>query len=144
MNRTFHNMNEMPPLRKVGLLTLIAALLWGAQSFFAFSLAGADGLEGAAYASFICLLPGWLVVYVTSRYPDAGSQASAVLLGTGLRMAFVLVGAVVLIKTRPEWGLLEFYVWLLIDYLVFLALETLMLVPSESDAYKTSQPTPNH
>jgi len=137
-------MNELTPGRKIGLLTLVAALMWGAQAYFAYTFAGSDGLEGSAYAAFICLLPGWLVVYVTSRYPDAGSQASAVLLGTGLRMAFVLVGAVVLVKTKPGWGLQEFYVWLLIDYLVFLGLETVMLVPTESESYQSTHPTPNH
>ena len=137
-------MNELTPGRKIGLLTLVAALMWGAQAYFAYRFAGSDGLEGSAYAAFICLLPGWLVVYVTSRYPDAGSQAGAVLLGTGLRMAFVLVGAVVLVKTKPSWGLQEFYVWLLIDYLVFLGLETVMLVPTESKSYQSTHPTPNH
>ncbi|MBD3672049.1 MAG: hypothetical protein HUJ26_00870 [Planctomycetaceae bacterium] len=142
MNSVFQKISSLSSGRKVGLLGLVAFLMWGVQLAPAFALAGREGLEGAAYASILCLLPGWLVVHVTSRYPDAGSQAVALLLGTGLRMAFVLVGAVVLTDLRPGWGIREFYLWLLIDYFVFLALETAMVVPSESDSVNSPHPTP--
>lgn len=115
---------------KMGWLLLVTMLLWGVMSGPAYWLRGGLALEGLAYAGLFCLIPGWVVVYVTSRYPDAGSQGGMVLLGTGLRMAFVLVGMVMLQSQRPDLGRYEFQLWLIFFYLAFLVIETLMVVKS--------------
>jgi len=83
------------------------------------------------------LVPGWVVVYVTARYPNSGSQATAVVMGTGLRMAFVLVGMVMLRDLRPEFGHYEFQLWLILYYMAFLFLETLMLVKQNDNTKNT-------
>ena len=120
-------------LRKMSLLLSIAAALWLVLAGPAYWLRGTLALEGLSYAVLLCLVPGWLVVYVTTRYPEAGSQATAVLLGTGLRMAFVLIGMVTLKKTRPDLGHYEFQLWVILSYLAFLAVETVMIVKYTQD-----------
>ena len=139
MNPILQKLASLSPQRKLGLLGVIAVLVWGMQLAPAWGLAGPAGLEGTTYAAILCLLPGWLVVYLTSRYPDAGSPLMALLLGMGLRMAFVLMATVVLIDVRPGWGMREFYAWLLVDYFVFLAVETAMVVPAESGDFMNSK-----
>lgn len=139
MNSILQQFASLSPNRKLGLLGVIAILLLGIQLTPAWALAGLEGIEGAACATFLCLLPGWLVVYITSRYPNAGSPGMALLLGTGLRMVFVLAGTIVLMDARPGWGIREFYAWLLFDYFAFLAIETAMVVPVDSNHEMNSQ-----
>ncbi len=112
----------------MGAMLLFACGLWALLAGPAYWSRGVIALEGLTYATLLCLAPGWVVVYVTARYPECGSQATAVLMGTGLRMAFVLVGMVMLQNMRPEFGHYEFQLWLILSYMAFLFLETLMLV----------------
>lgn len=128
MNRELSGHASQDALRKIAVLSAAAVGLWLVLSGPAYWLGGTAGLEGLTYAALLCLVPGWLVVYVTSRYPEAGTQATAVLLGTGLRMAFVLIGTIMLQGSRPDLGFREFVVWLICFYLAFLGLETAMLV----------------
>lgn len=117
-------------LRQSGWLLLVSVLMWLICSGPAFWLRGAIALEGLTYAGILCLLPGLVVVFVTSRYPDGDSPSTIVLLGTGLRMAFVLIGMVVIRNLRPEMGHYEFQLWLVLYYLAFLFVETLLVVKS--------------
>ena len=142
MNFFLQQLASLSPQRKLGWMGVIALLVWGVQLAPAYAIAGPQGLEGSAYAAILCLLPGWLVVYLTARYPNAGSPLMAMLLGMGLRMACVLVGIVVLMDVRPGWGMWEFYTWLLCDYFAFLAIETAMVVPVKSDDLVNSQGSP--
>ena len=52
----------------------------------------------------------------------------AFLIGTGLRMMTVLLGALVIHQTRADLGLREFFSWLIVFYSVTLLVETLLLV----------------
>lgn len=122
--------SQQSAFRKMLWLLLITVVLWIFMSVPAYWVRGTLALEGLTYASLLCLIPGWVVVYVTSRYPDAGSQGGMVLLGTGLRMAFVLIGMVLLRSRRPDFGHYEFQLWLILFYLAFLVIETLMVVKS--------------
>lgn len=139
MNSILQQLASLSPQRKLGLLSIIGLLIWGVQLAPAWALGGSEGVEGATCAAILCLLPGWLVVYLTARYPDAGSPLMALLLGMGLRMACVLIGTVVLLDVRPGWGIREFYAWLLVDYFAFLAIETAMVVPAKPDSFVNSQ-----
>ena len=123
-------------LRKLALITAAAVGLWLLMAGPAYGLRGLLALEGLTYAGLLCLVPGWVVVYVTCRYPESGSQGAAILLGTGLRMAFVLVGMVMLRNLRPELGHYEFQLWLIIYYIAFLVLETLMIVKQTDHTIK--------
>ncbi|MDC0308337.1 MAG: hypothetical protein P8M30_03830 [Planctomycetaceae bacterium] len=119
--------------RRMGFMLLAACGFWLLFAGPAYWSRGTLALEGLTYASLLCLVPGWVVVYVTARYPDSGSQATAVIMGTGLRMAFVLVGMVTLRGLRPEFGHYEFQLWLILFYMAFLFLETLMLVKQSNN-----------
>jgi uncharacterized membrane protein YadS len=120
-------------LRKMSLLLSIAGVLWLVLAGPAYWLRGTLALEGLSYAVLLGLVPGWLVVYVTTRYPEAGSQGTAVLLGTGLRMAFVLIGMTMLRSLRPDLGHYEFQLWVILSYLAFLVVETVMIVKYTQD-----------
>jgi hypothetical protein len=99
----------------------------------AWLVAGSKGLIGLASAAVLCTLPGCLVVAFKGLVSD--SQATLVLAAGGLRMFFVLLGALVAKFVVVGYGLQEFFVWLILFYLFTLALETksLLTVKSESE-----------
>jgi hypothetical protein len=116
------------------------AALWVLLAGPAFMTAGAAGLEGLSYAAALCLIPGWLVFLIASRYSDAGTRSAIVALGgTAMRMIFVLLGALILKDLRPHLGFHEFVVWLLAFYLAMLVVETLMAVRMSAGAARRSR-----
>jgi len=119
-------------LRQCGRLSLVTMGLWCVLAYPAFLLRGLSGLEGLTYALILCLLPGWLVFWLASRYGVAKSQAMAVLAGTVLRLLFVLCGVVVIRAVRTNLGFWEFLVWVLTFYLATLFVETLLIVKRSS------------
>lgn len=111
---------------------LIGGLL---AALVAFRLSGWLGSEGVVYSVLLCLVPGWLTLYISHLLNQGDQKAYVILVGTGLRMLFVLLGLVSVTALRPELGFREFTVWLLGGYLVSLALETwLVLVPASTKA----------
>ena len=119
------------------MLTAAVLGLWLLLAGPAYLVADVDGLEGLTYAGLICLVPGWLLFFIASKSSDAGQQVAMTILGgMGLRMVFVLVGLVVIQSQRPDLGVREFVVWLLVYYLASVALETYVVVA----ALKKSQP----
>jgi len=110
-----------------GWLTAATLAVWLLLVAPAWALAGLLGLEGLSYAALICLVPGWLVFLMTAAYGFGTSQGAVVVLsGTGVRMAFVLGGALTFRALRPDFGFREFYVWLVVFYLTTLLLETML------------------
>lgn len=102
-------------------------------SGLSFAVAGWRGMEGLLYASLLCLIPGWMTVFVSDLLKHRESSAYIVLVGTGFRMVFVLAGMVAVKSLRPDLGFREFTVWLIVSYLVALALETwAVLAPAAS------------
>ena len=100
-------------------------------SGLSFAVAGWRGVEGLLYASLLCLIPGWMTVFVSDLLKHRESSAYIVLVGTGFRMLFVLAGMVAVNSLRADLGFREFTVWLIVSYLVALALETwAVLVPA--------------
>ena len=104
-----------------------------ASLIFALVLAGTawlvaegKGLIGLVAATVLCTLPGCLVVALKGLVGD--SQATLVLAAGGLRMFFVLLGALTAKFVVEGYGLKEFFVWLILFYLFTLALETKSLL----------------
>lgn len=126
-------------MRHLKLLTAGAIGIWAVTAGAGWLLRGAIAVEGSTYAGLLCLIPGWLVVYVSDRYPESRSPAAAILMGTGLRLAFALIGTLTFINLRPdllynerrEVDLWRFVVWLLCYYLAFLFIETLLIVGND-------------
>lgn len=112
-------------------LLLLAAVagLWLLSVWPANRIAGRDGLVGLSVAAVLCFVPGLVVFGLAGNVaPGSPKAATMVLVGSGLRMAAVLAGVLVIREYWPRFGFREFLVWVLIFYLGTLALETLLLL----------------
>jgi hypothetical protein len=100
----------------------------------AYGMSGWLGVEGLGYSLLLCLAPGLLTVYLSDVLKKTDMAPYVVLLGGGFRLVFVLLGMFGVSAARPELGFREFTVWLIISYLVALALETtIVLIPSPDE-----------
>jgi hypothetical protein len=115
-------------MRESGILTGATLLFWVLLAYPAWRLGGQPGIEGLTFAALLCLVPGWLVFFVSSRYRVGSAQAIAVLMGTTLRLMFVLFGAFILTSVRKNLGFREFLVWLIVFYLATLTIETWLVL----------------
>ena len=102
----------------VGLWALLAGPAW--------LLAGTIGLIGLTISAVLCLSPALVAVGFDKLFTP--SQSVLFLVSTGLRFGLILASALVAKVSRPEFGLLEFYVWLIVFYLFTLAVETWLLL----------------
>ena len=118
------------PLRRCGVLTACAAVLWLVLAVPAYWLAGSLGLEGLSYSALMCWLPGCLLFFAIPFFEFAKNKAYVFLVGSGLRMFVVLVATLVLQEFRADLGLKEFLSWLVAFYSVTLLVETLLIVKS--------------
>lgn len=108
--------------------SLVFALMLAGPAWL---VAGSKGLIGLLAATVLCTLPGCLVVAFKGLVGD--SQATLVLATGGLRMFFVLLGALMARFVVEGYGLKEFFVWLILFYLFTLALETKSLLSVKSE-----------
>ncbi len=120
------------PLKQCGILAATSVGLWLLMVVPAWMVAGSRGVIGLTISAFLCLLPGWAVFLIVGQWGALQSQASAVLVATVLRLVVVLVGAMAVVGVRPDFGLRDFFVWLIIFYTVTLMVETLLLVRKAS------------
>ena len=112
-----------------GWLTAVTAAIWLLLAWPAWALAETPGLEGLTYAALLCLVPGWLVFAISSKFRETHAQAAMVFLaGSMLRLLFVLGGTLVLQSARPALGFREFVVWVLVFYMTTLLTETLIVL----------------
>ena len=100
--------------------------LWALLAGPAWMLAGTLGVIGLTIAAVLCLAPA--LVTVAFDVLLAPSQNVLFLVSTGLRFGLVLASALVAKVSRPEFGLREFFVWLIVFYLFTLAVETWLLL----------------
>lgn len=122
-------MSVASPLRQCGRLlavTLAALLL---LSPVAMSMAGVMGLQGLAVAAAICLLPGLVAVWLASAVTEPMAKTWLTLGGMLVRMMIVLMAVLICRQLQPQWGLREFYIWLVVFYNVLLLTETWLLLP---------------
>ncbi|MEO1998993.1 MAG: hypothetical protein ABGZ17_27415 [Planctomycetaceae bacterium] len=86
-------------------------------------------MEGLSYAALLCLIPGWLLVWLSRMLGSRGQQAPMLAMaGSVFRMLFVLFGTLVVQAARKQLGLREFLVWLIVLYLATLLVETLLVL----------------
>ena len=112
----------------MGGFTAGMALVWLLLVLPAWFAGGFRALEGMSVAGLLCLVPGWLVFGLVQRYRVAKVQAMAVLLGTGLRLAFVGIGYIAVQTPTSGYTFREFTIWLLIMYIAALSRETWQLL----------------
>ena len=121
-------------LWRQALFTLVMIVFCGLAAAVAYKWVGLRGVEGVVVAGIICLIPGWLTIFLSALMNQSRFAVYLVLVAMVNRMVFVLVGWFAVRTLRPDLGFREFTVWLLAVYLVALALETwLVLSPSTSD-----------
>lgn len=111
-------------------LSAAVVVLWLVLAGPAWWLAGRSGIEGLSYSAVLCLVPGWLVFFLSSRYRVAGTRIQVILIATTVRLLFVAAGTLVVLQVRPELRLREFLVWIIVFYLATLVAETALLLKS--------------
>ncbi len=117
---------RQPVLQNVVLLTLVMAAGWAVCFWPARSLGGGSGVLWMSIAAICCLVPGWLVVFL-SRLAIFSNDLNVLLAQTMLRMFSVAVAALMVKELRPELGVVDFFGWLIGFYLLALATEVWML-----------------
>jgi hypothetical protein len=113
---------------RLAALTVGMLVSGAAMAALAFGVRGWLAVEGVVYAMALCLIPGWLTVLSAELLRSRDLSAYVVLIGTGFRMVFVLLGCFAIGILRRDLGFFEFTVWLIPSYLVALALETAVIL----------------
>jgi predicted neutral ceramidase superfamily lipid hydrolase len=115
-------------LRAAVWLTFVIAVAWVVCFWPARFLRPETGVLWMTLAAFCCLVPGWIVVFL-SRLAIFRSELAAMLIQTLFRLGFVSSIALVVVKLRPEIGIADFFGWLIGFYLLALATETFLNRP---------------
>lgn len=89
---------------------------------------GLDGIIAVTVSALACLVPGCLVFRLVAGVAPPVAQTRAVLLGTGLRIVFGLLGAI-LMHEILGLGVRNYVIWLTVFYLVALLVETYLIMP---------------
>lgn len=106
-------------------LTFIVLTGWVLCFFPARALRGSSGVWWMSLAAVSCLVPGWVVVFL-SGLSALRNDLSAMMVQTVVRLFTVASLAVVLRKLRPELGFADFYGWLVFFYLLALGVEVVL------------------
>jgi hypothetical protein len=109
-------------LKEVGRVFLTSLIIWTLLAGPAWFAASLRGLTGVSFATLLCLLPGVVVVVVKALLQL--SEVSCFLLASGLRISFVIGGALFAKSTVDDITFLEFPLWLLLNYMFVLAVES--------------------
>ena len=103
-------------------LSLILAVGWTVCIFPARWLRGESGIWWMTIAVICCLIPGWFVVLL-STVAIVRDQLSAMLIHMMVRLFIVAGVALAIRKLRPELGMVDFYGWLIVFYMLALIVE---------------------
>jgi len=120
-------------LRAAVWLTFVIAVGWVLCFWPARMLRGHSGIAWMSLAAICCLVPGWIVVFL-SRLAIFRNDLVAMLVQTLLRIGLVGAVALVVVVWRPEIGVADFFGWLIGFYLLALAAETVLGRPQKRDA----------
>lgn len=107
-------------------LTLVVAIGWVVSFWPARSLRGETGVWWMTIAAICCLIPGWIVVFL-SMVAIVRSEFGAMALQMIVRLFTVASVALVVRKFRPELGFVDFFGWLVGFYLLALVSEVIVL-----------------
>jgi hypothetical protein len=122
--------------KRVGLLITVTLTAWALIAYPARLLWGDDALVYSAVAAALCLVPTALTMlwagWATRQSPE--QQLMMVLGGTGVRMGVVLGVGLMLYSWVPLFGQQSFWVWVLLFYLLTLALEMVLVVKGQPAA----------
>ena len=121
-------MTEAPKangLKSAAWLTVVMVIGWVLCFWPARLLDGESGVWWMTLAAVCCLVPGWIVVFLSGLaiFPN---DLAAMLVQTMLRVGVVSTVAVSVKKLRPDVGVSEFFGWLIGFYLLALATEVVL------------------
>jgi hypothetical protein len=133
----------MRALRSHPMTTLLIGVVagWCLCAGPAFGLAGPRGLIGAAAAAAICGFPAAITLQLHRMAARKGGQAPLLVMLGGMlfRIVFVLGAGALLQATIEGFDLIGFVLWLMLMYLVTLALEVWLLVSCDGLAPRTGR-----
>lgn len=113
-------------LKSALLLTLVMLVCWGLCFFPAHSLRGMPGVGWMSLAAVSCLIPGWIVVCL-SAVSVLRDEASVMMVQSMVRLLAVASVALVVRSLRPQLGFVDFFAWLILFYLLAMAVEVYLL-----------------
>lgn len=94
----------------------------------AYLIVGIQAVEGLAYANLLCLIPGLLIFLLSGFFYRDAKPVAVMGISTLVRLMFVGLGTMIILKLRADFGLPEFLIWLLICYFASLLVETLLII----------------
>jgi hypothetical protein len=120
--------------KRVGWFLAVTITAWAFAAYPAQVLGGDTALVYSATAAALCILPTTAtILWATWAYRQAPDQQVIMILGgTGMRMGVVLGVGLLLNTMVPYFSGQGFWVWLLIFYLLTLAVEVLLVVKDRS------------
>ncbi|MCA9084996.1 MAG: hypothetical protein KDA81_13120 [Planctomycetaceae bacterium] len=109
-------------------LTLSIAIGWVVCFWPARMLGGQSGVLWMSVAAVCCLIPGWIVVFLSGLaiFPN---DLSVMVISTMVRLCSVAGAAVLVRKLKPELTFQDFFGWLIGFYLLALVAEVRLLRP---------------
>ena len=109
-------------------LTVVLTIGWAICFWPARLLNPETGVLWMTIAAICCLIPGWVVVFLSGLaiFPN---ELAAMLVQTMVRMSSVAGAAVVVRKLYPHIGVADFFGWLIGFYLLALTIEVTLLLP---------------
>ncbi len=122
-------MTAQPPLLlRLAAFTAGLLVLGGVSAAICAVAVGRTGVEAAAWATGLCLIPGWVVFLLEPLYRLPRYVLAGALLGAGFRLGIIAGGALGLIALRPELPRTAFLACLFVQYMAALTFETVMLM----------------
>ena len=107
-------------------LTVTVAAGWVVCVFPARMLRGDSGVWWMTIAAICCLIPGWIVVFL-SMVAIVRNEFTAMAIQMLIRLFAVASVALVVRRFRPELGFVDFFGWLVGFYLLALVTEVVVL-----------------
>lgn len=107
-------------------LTVVVAVGWAVCVLPARMLRGDSGVWWMTIAAICCLIPGWIVVFL-SMVAIVRNEFTAMAMQMLVRLFTVATVALVVRKFRPELGFVDFFGWLVGFYLLALVTEVMVL-----------------
>ena len=107
-------------------LTIIMAVGWVLCFWPARTLRPDHGVKWMSIAAICCLGPGWIVVLL-ERLAIFRGDIKLMLGQMCVRFLAVMIACIVVKMQRPEFGLADFYGWLIVFYLLAMIYEVILL-----------------
>ncbi|MFH1299847.1 MAG: hypothetical protein ABIK07_02205 [Planctomycetota bacterium] len=123
-----NQLQSRQPIKQSGILAVALIGLFTVLCIPAYLVFGSKAVEGLGYATLLCLVPGMIVFLITGFYFREAAPVAVMGVSTLARLMIVGIGTLVILNIRPDFGLANFLIWLLICYFASLLVETLLII----------------